>query len=184
MSAAPQGWVQALLHFWFEELAPEQRFARDDSVDRQIRTRFAMCWHAMRGQQPSRFLKDRETALAAVLLFDQVPRNMFRNDARAFATDRLARAIARRAISKGWLCGLAQAEQQFLLMPLMHSERIADQRQSLVRFTRLGSSYIRSFAVDHYRMVARFGRFPHRNAVLGRKSSPAEKAAVAAGNHW
>lgn len=184
MSAAPQGWVRALLHFWFTELAPEQRFARDDTVDRQIRKRFAKHWHAMRGQQPSRFLKDRGTALAAVLLFDQVPRNIFREDARAFATDKLARAITHAAIAGGWLGGLSQAEQQFLLMPLMHSEQIADQRQSLARFTRLGSSYIRSFAVDHYRMVARFGRFPHRNDVLGRRSSPAEKAAIAAGNHW
>lgn len=184
MSAAPRGWVQALLHSWFAELAPHQRFARDDEVDQRMRRRFAR-YLGMLGKRPaSAFLRDRHTARAAILLFDQVPRNIFRDDVRAYAFDPIAQKLARAAVAKGWLKGLSREERQFLLMPLMHSESIADQRKSVVQFTRLGSSYTRGFAVAHYRVVARFGRFPHRNRVLGRKSSPAEERAIALGNHW
>ena len=119
-----------------------------------------------------------------MLLFDQCPRNLFRNSPRAFAFDPLARAICKGALAKGWDRGLGLHERQFLYMPLMHSEDIADQRRSLALFTELGNSFIAGFARAHYDMIARFGRFPHRNAVLGRKSSAAEERAVAAGHAW
>ena len=135
-------------------------------------------------QPVQRFLSGPVEARAAILLFDQVPRNAFRNSPLAFAFDTKAAAIARAAVPSGWLRGLSVEQRQFLLMPLMHSERIADQRESMRRFTALGSPAIRSFALAHYRMVARFGRFPHRNAVLGRRSTRAEQRAIAAGNHW
>ena len=125
-----------------------------------------------------------QTARAAVLLFDQLPRNMHRDSARAFASDPLARAIAKGAIARGWHRGLGKHEKQFLFMPLMHSEAIADQRRSLRLFTALGDMAITRFARAHAGMVVRFGRFPHRNAVLLRKSTPAELRAIAAGNHW
>ncbi|MDF8333529.1 DUF924 family protein [Novosphingobium cyanobacteriorum] len=184
MTAARAGWPQQLLHFWFRRLGPAQRFARDDAVDAEIVRRFGLVLRALARQPARRFLKDPDVARAAVLLFDQVPRNAFRNSPCAFAFDPKAAAITRAAIRKGWLGGLDTEQRQFLLMPLMHSERIADQRESMRRFTALGSPYIRSFALAHYRMVARFGRFPHRNAVLGRRSTPAEVRAIAAGNHW
>lgn len=184
MTAARAGWPQQLLHFWFHHLTPSQRFARDEAVDAEIVRRFVPVLLAMAGQPSARFLGNPDSARAAILLFDQVPRNAFRASPRAFAFDARAAAIARGAIRKGWLRGLSVEQRQFLLMPLMHSERIADQRESLRRFTALGSPTIRSFALAHYRMVARFGRFPHRNAVLGRRSTAAEQRAVAAGNHW
>ena len=137
----------------------------------------------MLSSRPAReFLRDRSSALAAILLFDQVPRNVHRGSARAFATDPLARAVAKGAIARGWQRGLRRDARAFVGMPLMHSEAIADQRASLAYFRTVPSNF--AFARDHWRMIARFGRFPHRNAVLGRQSSPAERAAVAAGNAW
>lgn len=138
----------------------------------------------MRHCPAGEFLCDPLTTRAAVLLFDQCPRNLYRDDPRAFAADPLARAIAKGALRRGWLRGLQPSTAQFVLMPLMHSERIADQRECLVRFAALGNPRNLSFARSHYRMIARFGRFPHRNAVLGRRSSVAELRAVAAGNAW
>lgn len=139
----------------------------------------------MLARRPAKeFLSDPRSALASVLLFDQVPRNIHRGTAGAFATDRLARAIAKGAMARGWDRRLSKAERQFLALPLEHSEAIADQRASLRVFARLGPRFGWPFARSHYRMIARFGRFPHRNEALGRKSTPAEMRAVAAGFAW
>lgn len=184
MSLAARPWAGDLLHFWFHEMRPEQRFARDDAVDATLRRRFA-CWlDALRNRPASEFLSDPLTARAAILLFDQVPRNIHRDSPRAFAHDALARAICRGMITKGWDIGLGRAARQFVYMPLQHSEKIADQRLSLRLFTALEDAFSLSFVRAHYRMIAQFGRFPHRNRVLGRRSSPAETRAVAAGNAW
>jgi len=184
MKSATAGWKRNLLHFWFHALSAAQRFGRDPAVDKLIVRHFVPVLTAMARRPVADFVTHPADALAAILLFDQVPRNAFRDSARAFAFDAKARAITHAALRRGWLHGLRTEERQFLLMPLMHSESIAEQRESLRRFTALGSPYIRNFALAHYRMVARFGRFPHRNAVLGRRSTPAEARAVAAGNHW
>lgn len=184
MTAAQRPWAAELLHFWFHDLRPDQWFGRNDSLDAVLRRRFARDL-AMLGRQPARsFLGELPTARAAVLLFDQVPRNLFREDRRAFAYDRLARAIARGVLAKRWDRGLAKRERHFLYMPLMHSEAVADQLLALRLFGRLGDSNVLGFCRAHARMIERFGRFPHRNTVLGRKSTQAEKRAVAAGNAW
>ncbi|NMN03055.1 MULTISPECIES: DUF924 family protein [unclassified Novosphingobium] len=180
----PRLWAQDLLHFWFVGLSPQARFASDPAIDALIVRRFAPLVRAMATQPLASLARDRDTLRAAVLLFDQVPRNAWRGSARAFAYDARAVALTRLALRRGWDRGLDREARQFLLMPLMHSERRADQRESVARFTALGDSRIRSFALAHARMVLRFGRFPHRNAVLGRSSTPAEQRAVAAGNHW
>jgi len=132
----------------------------------------------------SDFLTDPRTALAAVLLFDQVPRNILRGTPGAFATDELARAITRGALARGWDRHFTKAERQFLSMPLMHSEDIADHLTCLQVYSQLGPRFGWPFARSHYRMIARFGRYPHRNKVLGRKSTAAEERAVAAGFAW
>jgi uncharacterized protein (DUF924 family) len=183
--AAPQRrWAAELLHVWFHQLSATDWFAPDPAVDAMLQRRFEAELRALASQPATAFLSDPLTALAAVLLFDQLPRNLYRGTPRAFATDPLARAIAKAALAGGWDRALTAPQRQFLAMPLMHSEAIADQRLSLKVFARLGRRYGWPFAVSHYRMVARFGRFPHRNAVLGRRSSAAEQAAIAAGNHW
>jgi uncharacterized protein (DUF924 family) len=184
LNRSPRRWAQDLSHFWFQRLGPAQWFARDDAVDREIARRFGPVLQAMAARPAAEFLKDAGTARAAILLFDQVPRNMFRGSARAFAHDARALAITRGALRRGWLAGLEEDAAQFVLMPLMHAETIADQRASCALFTAHGSRRNRRFAVAHWRMIARFGRFPHRNALLGRASTPAELRALAAGNAW
>lgn len=184
MAAPQRAWAAELLHFWFHELSPRDWFGSSGPVDAALARRFAPEWAALRGQRADTFLDSPHGALAAVLLFDQVPRNTHRNSPLAFASDPLARAIAKGALDRGWDAVLGPAERQFLAMPLMHSEAIADQRRALAYYARLGPRYGWPFARAHHRMIARFGRFPHRNAVLGRTSSEAEKRAVAAGFHW
>ena len=137
------------------------------------------------GTRPAaEFLADPMTALAAVLLFDQLPRNLYRKGPRAYAYDPLARAIASGALERGWDAALTLPQRQFLAMPLMHSEHIADQRRSLAYYARLGPRYGWPYAVSHHHLIARFGHFPHRNQVLGRTSTAAEGRAVAAGFAW
>jgi uncharacterized protein (DUF924 family) len=184
MSAASRRWAAELLHFWFHPMRASQWFGRDDALDAALRRRFGGELAALQKQPARTFLRDPATARAAVLLFDQLPRNLHRDSAKAFASDSLARAICKGAVVRGWHRRLGKHEKQFLYMPLMHSEAKADQRLSLHLFTALGAMSITRFARAHARMVARFGRFPHRNAVLGRKSTAAELRAIAAGNHW
>ncbi|WP_095012560.1 DUF924 family protein [Tsuneonella mangrovi] len=182
MALAPRGWDAALLHFWFHELTPRDWWGGSPALDARIAHRFGETLAMLAGRPASEFLGNRLTARAAILLFDQVPRNIHRGTPRAFATDPLARAIASAAIARGFGQGLMQHERAFLAMPLMHSEAIADQRASLAWFRTIPGNF--GFARAHYRMVARFGRFPHRNAILSRRSSPAEERAIAAGNVW
>jgi len=181
---AQRRWAAELEHFWFRRLNPGQWFAPDDQVDAELRRRFAPDLSALWTQAPHSFLTDPHIALAAVLLFDQLPRNLFRGTATAFAFDPLARQITHGALARGYDRALRREQRVFLAMPLMHSERIADQLQSVRFFTQLGLPANREFAVDHYRMVARFGRFPHRNEALGRTSTPAERRALEQGFAW
>jgi len=183
--AAPQRrWAAELLHLWFARLGDDDWFAPDPQLDALLRRRFARELGGLARRPAREFLSDPPTALAAVLLFDQLPRNLHRGTPRAYATDRLARAIAQGALDRGWDRALTPAQRQFLAMPLMHSERIADQRRCLAIYAALGPRYGWPFARSHHRMIARFGRFPHRNAVLGRASTAAERKAVAQGFAW
>lgn len=181
---AGRGWAAELLHLWFRRLRPGDWFAVSADVDEELRRRFSRELAMLSTRPAGEFLSDPQVALAAVLLFDQLPRNLFRGTAQAFATDPLARAIAHGAMERGLDASLSRRERQFLAMPLMHSEAIADQRAALRYFAALGSGFGWEFARSHHAMIARFGRFPHRNEVLGRRSTPAEERAVAAGFHW
>ena len=126
---------------------------------------------------PDRFLGDPRTALAAVILFDQLPRNMFRGHADQFMTDPLALAVAKGAVDRGHDERLTKDEKTFLYMPFQHSEVLADQRRSLTLFTALGDDYLLGYAKKHHALIERFGRFPHRNAMLGRAPRAEENAA-------
>ncbi|WP_347302190.1 DUF924 family protein [Croceibacterium sp. TMG7-5b_MA50] len=181
---AQRRWAAELEHFWFRRLNPAQWFGSSEAVDAELHHRFAQDLAALWTQPPESFLTDPHTALAAVLLFDQVPRNLFRGTATAFAFDPLARRVTHGALARGFDRPLRPEQRMFLAMPLMHSEQIADQLLSVRYFTALGRTENRAFAIDHYRMIARFGRFPHRNAALDRTSTAAERRAVEQGFAW
>ena len=183
MTAAARRWSAELLHVWFHRLGPEDWWGGSEAVDAMLRERFERELEMLGQRVAAEFLTDPLTARAAILLFDQVPRNIYRGSPRAFAHDPLAREIARGLILRGWDKGAPRKERAFAYMPLMHSEAIADQRASLRLFGKLGEPNF-SFARAHHRMIARFGRFPHRNTILGRKSSAAEKVAIRAGYAW
>jgi len=183
MAAAPRRWAAELLHFWFQTLGPRDWFRGGPNVDEALRKRFEPELLSLFTQSADSFLADPLTARAAMLLFDQVPRNLYRGSAEAFAFDPLARHICYGVLAHEWDKGLTRVERQFLGLPLEHSEAMADQRASLAFFAQLDANTF-AFARKHYRMIARFGRFPHRNEALGRKSTPAELAAIAAGNAW
>ena len=141
------------------------------------RDRFVDLHAELRQLPPDSFLGDARTALAAVILFDQLPRNMFRGHADQFMTDSLALAVASGALDLGYDEGMTRDEKAFLYMPFEHSESLADQRRSLALFTALGDDFLLGFAKKHLDLVERFGRFPHRNRMLGRAPRPAEIAA-------
>ena len=169
-------WRAEVLRFWFG-LDPKQWWRGGDELDHRIREDFLRLWEDKRQLPAETFLDDPLTALAAVILFDQFPRNMFRDHADQFSTDHLALAIARGAIDKGLDDRLEPRERGFLYMPLQHSEEIDDQNRSLLLFTALGDADQLGYAQKHHDVIARFGRFPHRNKMLGRMPRTAELAA-------
>ena len=169
-------WIGEILRFWFD-LEPDRWWTRDEALDDEIRDRFRKLWGEKRQLPPEQFLSQPLTALAAVILFDQFPRNMFRGHAEQFATDHLALQIARGAVDSGFDDELPKEEKIFLYMPFEHSEDMDDQRRSLALFTALGDDYFLGFAKKHHDMIEKFGRFPHRNAILGRRPRPEEVAA-------
>ena len=169
-------WRGQVLKFWFG-LEPEEWWKPGPTLDHRIKEGFLKLWSEKRELPASSFLADPLTALAAVILFDQFPRNMFRGHADQFATDQLALAVARGAVDAGIDQELQQQERGFLYMPFQHSEDPADQQRSVQLFTELGDDFQLGFAIKHRDVIERFGRFPHRNAMLGRSPRPEEVAA-------
>ena len=166
----------AVLDYWFGELAPEQWFAKDDAVDRACAERFGAMRDAVLASDALGWRSEPETMLAAILLLDQMSRNIHRGAAEAFAADPLAESLAHEAIDRGWVGTLPPERAKFLLMPLMHAEHADAQALSVAHFAALGEAYTLKFAEDHAEVIARFGRFPGRNAALGRESTAAELA--------
>ena len=169
-------WRSDVLKFWFA-LDRKQWWSGGPEIDHRIRQNFLQLWADKRQLPVDAFTTDPLTALAAVVLFDQFPRNMFRGSADQFATDHLALAIAKAAVDKEYDEQLEPKERGFLYMPFQHSEYRADQDRSLLLFTALGDDHQLGYAKKHHDVIARFGRFPHRNQMLGRTPRPDEVAA-------
>jgi uncharacterized protein (DUF924 family) len=166
-------WVGDILDFWFTEIGEPRWFAKDDAVDAEIRERFfARHEHVLANDGEG--ITGARPMLAAVILLDQFPRNMFRGSPRAFAADPLARRLALEAIAQGYDATMTVHERLFLYMPFEHSEDREDQVLSVTLFTRLDNEYWTRYALAHQAIIERFGRFPHRNVVLGRASTPEE----------
>ena len=169
-------WTDEVISFWFG-LRPEQWWQPDEQLDSEIRERFEELHEEKRQLPAESFLTDPRTALAAAVLFDQFPRNMYRGHADQFSTDLLALAIASGAVDRGFDEQLEPRHSGILYMPFQHSEDIDDQRRSLLLFTELGDQEQLRFARLHHDVIEQFGRFPHRNAMLGRTPRADELAA-------
>jgi uncharacterized protein (DUF924 family) len=166
-------WAADVLHFWFEDTAPKRWFEKDDAFDRALRTRFLAVHASVSALPIEACLIDADTALAAVLACDQFPRNMFRGTPGAFATDAKALALAEGAIVLGFDARVPETRRQFFYLPFEHAEDGEAQARSVALFAPLGEEYLR-WAQAHKAIIDRFGRFPHRNAILGRTSTPEE----------
>jgi uncharacterized protein (DUF924 family) len=172
-----------VVEFW-RRIGAKGWFEVNAEVDEEIRTRFMGHW----GEAWEGGLREwqviPEGMLAYLIVTDQFPRNMFRGDARSFATDDRARAAARRAVLSGLDMQIAEAERSFVYLPFEHAESMGDQDWSVDLYeNRLFSSTLLLHAKSHREVIRRFGRFPYRNAALGRKSSPAEQAFLEAGGY-
>jgi uncharacterized protein (DUF924 family) len=172
-------WVREVLSFWFLELGPKQWFGKHADVDARIRARFgALHEHLLATQAAG--VQELHARQAAIIVLDQFSRNLHRDDARAFAGDPVARRLAREVVEAGGDTGLPAEQRMFVYLPFEHSESLADQELSLRLYARLGHAEWMKYAQAHHDLIARFGRFPHRNAVLGRTSTPEEIAAMQA----
>jgi uncharacterized protein (DUF924 family) len=163
-----------VLSFW-RDAGEDKWFEKSDDFDRAIRDGFYATYEAAAAGKLSEWEKTPQGALALVIVLDQFPRNMFRNDARAFAADPLALEISKRALTSGFDKKVEPDLVAFLYMPFMHSENIADQRRCVDLFANHGDPNNLKFAEIHRDIIAKFGRFPHRNRVLGRSTTPEEQ---------
>lgn len=183
-ASPPADWARQLLAFWFDAHGMDDWFGGGPGFDAELGALVQDWRDALRSLPAANFLTNPETALAAILLFDQVPRNLHRGDAEAFATDSLAVAIARGIVERGWDRDWNDDRRVFAYLPFEHSEDIADQRESLRLMAQLADASYLEYAQQHFDIIDRFGRFPHRNAALGRASRPGEEAAIEEGKNW
>jgi uncharacterized protein (DUF924 family) len=167
-----------ILAFW-REAGPDRWYTRDADFDALVRERFLDLWQQAAAGRLSSWESSDDGALALVIVLDQFPRNMFRGLARAFSSDALARDVAARAISRGVDTRTGTPLLQFLYLPFMHSEELADQLHCVGLFQRDPENL--RYAEEHADIIRRFGRFPHRNGPLGRTTTPEEKAFLDAG---
>ena len=163
-----------IVSFW-RDAGYERWYGKDDAFDQELRDRFMGTWEAARDGKLSAWQDSDDGTLALLIVLDQFPRNMFRNDPRAFSTDALARTIASRAIAEGRDQRIETGLRAFIYLPFEHSEDMADQERSIALFAPLGEDSLK-WAVLHADIIRKFGRFPHRNAVLGRTTTPEEAA--------
>lgn len=163
-----------ILNFWFYELTPKDWFIKDAALDDQIRQRFLPIYEHAAVSELSEWRSTAEGRLAEIIVLDQFARNLFRDSPRAFAADPLALALAQAAIQLGEDQKLPVVRRAFLYMPFMHSESSLIHRQAMHLFQVPGMESNFDFEVKHQKIIDRFGRYPHRNQALGRKSTPEE----------
>lgn len=168
--------IREVLDFWFDPASKAHWFAPDAAFDRAVAARLGDLHRRAADGDLDAWQSSAEGCLALCILLDQAPRQLFRGDARAFATDATALAVAKRALSDGLDCELPVEQRQFLYLPLMHSEHLADQERCVALYGAEELRHNLHHAVEHAEIIRRFGRFPHRNKALGRKSTAEEDA--------
>ena len=169
--------IHAILFFWFEEISPESWFKKDPLFDDILTQKFGrMIEQALAGKL-DKWAQNKDGRLALILLLDQMTRNIFRNTPKAFSGDEIACALSLRSVADGFLKTEKNVhKRQFFLMPMMHSEDLDIQKQSLPLFKALTTENTYDYAIRHHDIIERFGRFPHRNQILNRPSSNEELA--------
>lgn len=173
---------QAITRFWLEDVGEKGWYTRSDALDETIRQRFRPTWDRAAELAPG-WAETAQGALAALILTDQFPRNMFRDDPRAFATDPLARDLARAAIDRGFHLQIDPPARQFVFMPFEHSEDLADQDRAMALFAEFMPGESLLHARLHRDTIAKFGRFPWRNAALNRQPTAAETRVMQGGGY-
>jgi len=174
-----KSWVNDVLQYWFGELTFDDWFVAKADTDRAITKRFLPLYETLKKAVPDETYSEARAALAAIIVLDQFPRNMFRGKAEAFATDDIALDLARNALDHQFDALLEERMRHFLYMPFMHSEVLADQERCVSLFKSLGDGEGAKYAMEHRDIIARFGRFPHRNKALARETTPDEKLFLA-----
>jgi uncharacterized protein (DUF924 family) len=172
-----------VLDFWLSA-GPEKWYVQDDAFDQEIRDNFGQTWRAANGSHLPDWASDADGALALIILLDQFPRNMFREDPRAFVTDEKALEISGKALAHGWDRDTAEPQRQFFYMPFMHSENL-DHQDTCVELmdSRMETGNNALHARAHREIIRRFGRFPYRNNALGRDTTPEEQAFMDQGGY-
>ncbi len=165
---------QSIVEFWFSDKVQPLWFQSTPEFDAELRDRFETVWQAAEQGRLDDWAETPEGALALVILFDQIPLNIYRGDALCFATEAKSREIATLAIERSDDAQLTEDQKAFLYMPFMHSESMPDQDKAVALFEAAGLAGNLKFAQHHRDIVRRFGRFPHRNKILGRQSTEAE----------
>lgn len=163
-----------VLTFWFSEAVEAAWFARDEEVDRDIAERFSNTYEMAIKAELDHWQKLPKEALALTIVLDQLPRNLFRGSARSFESDDNALAVAKSALDQGFDQQLSLKERAFFYLPLMHSEDIEEQSRCVELYKTLDNPLALDFAIQHYDIIEKFGRFPHRNNILGRVTTAAE----------
>ena len=167
--------TETVLTFW-REAGADKWFKKDTAFDDDIRTRFLETYEAAAAGGLWEWEQTADGALALTIVLDQFPRNMFRGSARSYAADPLARAVADGAIARGFDREVAPDNRHFFYLPFEHSEKLADQERSCALVSATGNADNLKWAELHADIIRRFGRFPHRNAILGRATTPQEQA--------
>ena len=179
MTSVSDNDLAGVLDFWFGELQRADWFRVDTDLDRRISARLSDLHEAVLTRIPDSAYRSADAALATILLFDQYPRNAFRGTPRAFATDGLAIQLAEATVQSGLDSAMPADRRVFAYLPFEHSEALADQDLSVALISELGDDEFTRYAHAHHDVIAKFGRFPHRNAILGRQSTPDEAACLA-----
>lgn len=169
-----------VLAFW-RKVGPDKWFKTDAALDQEIATRFLALWETAASGKLTSWEEMPESALALVIVLDQFPRNMFRGQRCCYDCDPMARAVAQRAIDRGFDQKVAHAERQFFYLTFMHSESPPDQEHCLELARSYGDEEFARYAEQHADIIRRFGRFPHRNPILGRSTTAEEQAFLDAG---
>jgi uncharacterized protein (DUF924 family) len=165
---------KALVDFWFSEEASKHWFNSTEEFDQQLLAEYGACWQQAKQGGLDQWRETAIGSLALVILLDQIPLNIFRGKSDSFSTEAQSIEVARAAIDRGFDTELTTPQRSFLYMPFMHSENLEDQALALELFDQPGLEGNLRFSRHHYDIVERFGRFPHRNDILGRESSQIE----------